>query len=672
MLNPFFQQGSPSEQNLVQELINEQLKMYGVEVYYIPRQYLTKTTVIEEVIQSEFNNAYPIEAYVNNYDGYDGQGTLLSKFGIQDLDDLTLIISKDRYENYITPLIKDLPNIELATRPKEGDLIYFPYGDRLFEIKFVEHEQPFYQLQKNYVYELRCELYRYSTEVVNTGVSQIDDNFQDQGYIQTYKVLGIGETAAAYTRVVDGALNFFTFSDKGYGYTAPVTLGLSTAPSGGVDAAGIVTGRTTYGSGGEQFLTIQGVELTNPGAGYTVAPLVTFTGRTTGTGAAATVGIATEGAVGFVTVTDVGSNYSEEPTVTFSPPGPKYGIAKFGTDSLYHDDFTDVTNAGTISTTRELQNNQGISIRFWMYPTSLPGGQALSIIHTPDFKVSMNASSGAINWNFKSISGVQSETVTLNEWNYIQIDFMSQLVKINVDGQSTGTYAQVGSNGENILTDGQTLKIGDAAASDSVNDAADRSFIGFIDDLSIQSITSFPTVAAPTAARSGDFFYNAFDRTGTVTATGRAVLSNNTVTAVRITNPGLGYTSAPTITFGLPNQVGTGNFQFNETVTGSSGNTGIVKSWNVGTKELKVSNLTGDFINGETITGDTSGAQHKIVILNTITDNPLISDNTYDVPEESTPVEEENPSSSYDQNVEIQSEADDLIDFTERNPFGRV
>lgn len=482
MLNPYFQQGSRSEQNLVQDLINEQLRMYGVEVYYIPRQYLTKTTVIEEVIQSEFNNAYPIEAYVNNYDGYDGQGTILSKFGIQDLDDLTLIISRDRYENYITPLIKDLPNIELATRPKEGDLIYFPFGDRLFEIKFVEHEQPFYQLQKNYVYELRCELFRYSSEVVNTGVEEIDDNLKDQGYIQTYRVSGIGQTAAAFTGIVNGALSLFTFSDKGYGFNAPVTLGLSTAPSDGVNAVGVVTGRTTFGSGGDQFLAIQGVELVNPGAGYTVAPLVTFTGKTTGVGAAATVGIIDEGAVGIVTITDIGSNYVEEPTVTFSsPPG-----------------------AGT-------------------------------------------------------------------------------------------------------------------------------------------------------------------------TATGRAIISSsNTISVVRITNPGSGYTVAPSITFGQPNEIGSGNFEFNETVTGSSGNTGIVKSWNVGTKDLRLSNLTGDFINGEVITGENSGAQHRIVILNTITDNPLISDNTYNIPEESSTTEETNPSGSYDENDRIQSEGDDILDFTEKNPFGRV
>ena len=320
MLNPYFQQGSRSEQNLVQDLINEQLRMYGVEVYYIPRKYITKNTIIEEVIQSEFDNAYPIEAYVNNFDGYEGQGTLLSKFGIQDVDDLNIVISKDRFENYITPLIRDLPNIELATRPKEGDLIYFPLGGRLFEIKFVEHEQPFYQLQKNYVYELRCELFRYGSEVVDTGVDEIDDKLQDEGYIQTITVAGIGETASAYTGLVNGALSPFIFSDFGYGYDSPITLGISTSPTGGTNAIGVVTGRITYGSGGNEFLTIQGAEYTNPGSGYTTEPVITFSGNTTGTGSVASVGIITEGAVGFVTITNIGSNYTEEPTVTFSSP----------------------------------------------------------------------------------------------------------------------------------------------------------------------------------------------------------------------------------------------------------------------------------------------------------------------------------------------------------------
>ena len=175
MLNPFFQQGARSEQNLVQDLINEQLRMYGVEVHYLPRKYVTENKVIREVVASRFDDAYPIEAYVDTFDGYGDNPTLLSKFGIEQTNEITLTISRERFENYISPLMKNEADVKLTTRPKEGDLVYFPLGDRLFEIKYVEHEKPFYQLQKNYVYELRCELFRYEDEVIDTGVDEIDN-----------------------------------------------------------------------------------------------------------------------------------------------------------------------------------------------------------------------------------------------------------------------------------------------------------------------------------------------------------------------------------------------------------------------------------------------------------------------------------------------------------------
>ncbi len=109
-LNPFFLQGSQGEQSLVQDLISEQLRMYGVEVYYIPRQYVTQNTIIREVITSEFNNSYPIEAYVNNFDGYGDNTQLLSKFGIQATNEINLIISQESFKEYITPLIRNLSN----------------------------------------------------------------------------------------------------------------------------------------------------------------------------------------------------------------------------------------------------------------------------------------------------------------------------------------------------------------------------------------------------------------------------------------------------------------------------------------------------------------------------------------------------------------------------------
>lgn len=323
MLNPFFLQGSNSEQSLIQSLINEQLRMYGVEVYYIPRRYITQKTVIKEVIESKFDNAYPLEAYVDTYDGYEGQGTILSKFGVQPLNDLTLIISKERYETYITPLIKNIPNIELSTRPKEGDLIYFPLGDRLFEIKFVEHEKPFYQLQKTYVYELRCELFRYEDEIVDTGVGQIDDNISKEGYIQTLTMVGLGVTATATVSGIctTGGVRFVTISNRGNGYKSRPRVAFSSAPIGGTTAVGIATliGDLVDCNGLTENYKIQGVELVNPGCGYTIAPSIVVVGGG-GVGFAATTTIG-NGVIGPISLTNGGNGYSNPPTITFSGPG---------------------------------------------------------------------------------------------------------------------------------------------------------------------------------------------------------------------------------------------------------------------------------------------------------------------------------------------------------------
>jgi hypothetical protein len=321
VLNPYFQQGAVSEQNLVQDLINEQLKIYGVEIYYLPRQYVTKNTVIREVIESKFTDAYPIEAYVDTYEGYEGVGTLLSKFGIQELDDLNLIISQERYTSYITPLIENIPNIELATRPKEGDLIYFPLGDRLFEIKYVEHEKPFYMLQKNYVYELRCELFRYEDEVIDVGVDAVDETAVDKGYIQSLTLITDAVQATAITGIVtEGGLRKVTIENRGSEYTSAPRVAISSAPSGGTDAVGIAT---LYGDSidcdGIKSPKVQGVEIRNSGYGYTVAPGIGFIHKT-GVGAAATTEIA-DGTLGIVTLTAGGSGYIKEPLVTIAGPG---------------------------------------------------------------------------------------------------------------------------------------------------------------------------------------------------------------------------------------------------------------------------------------------------------------------------------------------------------------
>ena len=205
-LNPFFLQGSAGEQRLVQDLINEQLKIYGVDVIYIPRKFVKKQTILKEISSSKFDDNFAIEAYISNYDGYTGQGDILTKFGMSLKDELSLIISRERFEDFISPFLdsSDTDEIILATRPREGDLIYFPLGQRLFEVKFVEHEVNFYQLGKLYVYELKCELFEYEDEVIDTTVQEIDTQVQEEGYITTLTMVGVGLSASATTTINTG------------------------------------------------------------------------------------------------------------------------------------------------------------------------------------------------------------------------------------------------------------------------------------------------------------------------------------------------------------------------------------------------------------------------------------------------------------------------------------
>ena len=325
MLNPFFTQGTVGEQNLVQDLINEQLRMYGVDIFYLPRKYMTENTVIREVVQSKFDMALPLEAYVDNYDQYSGAGDILSKFGIESKDEVRLIISRDRFENYITPLIEDQANIKLSTRPKGGDLIWFPLGDKLFEIKYVEHEKPFYQLKKNYTYELTCSLFRIGDEVIDTGIDDIDDITIDTGFSLDLTLTGIGSTASAYTGVVNDGVRKVTLTNRGGGFTSTPSILFSAAPGIGtaVGIATMIDGITDICKPNPDKSRVQQVLLTNPGFGYTVAPEVAFVGGG-GVGAAATTVLA-DGIVGVITVTSSGGGYTAPPTVTFSAP-PAVGI----------------------------------------------------------------------------------------------------------------------------------------------------------------------------------------------------------------------------------------------------------------------------------------------------------------------------------------------------------
>ena len=162
--------GSAQEQKFIENLVVESIEIYGQDIFYVPRTIVNKDTVFGEDSDSQFDTAKPIRAYVNNAEGWEGQGELLSKFGVRIEDKTTFIFSRDKFKEHVD----DSTVLNVEGRPNEGDLIWFPVTKHLFQIMFVEAEKPFYQLGKGYVWECQCELFEYSDEEIDTGIADLD------------------------------------------------------------------------------------------------------------------------------------------------------------------------------------------------------------------------------------------------------------------------------------------------------------------------------------------------------------------------------------------------------------------------------------------------------------------------------------------------------------------
>ena len=163
--------GSAQEQKTIENLIVETIEIYGQDIYYVPRTIVNKDTVFGEDSDTKFESAKAIRAYVNNVEGWEGQGELLSKFGVRIEDKTTFIFSRDKFKEHVD----DSTVLNVEGRPNEGDLIWFPTTKHLFQIMFVEAEKPFYQLGKGYVWECQCELFEYSDEEIDTGITDLDN-----------------------------------------------------------------------------------------------------------------------------------------------------------------------------------------------------------------------------------------------------------------------------------------------------------------------------------------------------------------------------------------------------------------------------------------------------------------------------------------------------------------
>lgn len=176
--NVYFNHAVSTEQHLYEDLVVESLRFYGHECFYLPREIVEEDSILGEDIQSTFGDAYSVEMYIENTEGFEGEGDLFSKFGVQVRDQATFVLSLRSWERFIS---LD-GNLATSLRPNEGDLIYFPLSGSLFEIKFVEHENPFYQVGKLFVFKMQCELFEYSGEDFDTGLTNIDLVEDQQAY----------------------------------------------------------------------------------------------------------------------------------------------------------------------------------------------------------------------------------------------------------------------------------------------------------------------------------------------------------------------------------------------------------------------------------------------------------------------------------------------------------
>ena len=194
MRNTYFSHGTHSEKTLYEDLIIEQLKIYGHEVHYLPRTTVTEDKILGEEPDSKYTEAYSIELYIEDVNGFAGQGDLIGKFGLEVRDELTFVVSRRTFE-----LLVDQPSNTIAiNRPREGDIIYMPLFKKFFQIDFVEDEDPMYQINDLPIFKLKCSMWEYSMEDVSTGIAEIDDKLTKENLdlLQNQITLEVGTTSS--------------------------------------------------------------------------------------------------------------------------------------------------------------------------------------------------------------------------------------------------------------------------------------------------------------------------------------------------------------------------------------------------------------------------------------------------------------------------------------------
>jgi len=248
---------SKLDQRLIEDLVVESIKIHGHDFVYMPRTIVKLDELFGEDVQSKVDDGLNIEMHIESVDGFEGEGDFISKFGLEIRDSVSLSVSKKRFAEVAAQI--DSPAI---TRPREGDLLYFPLTNGIFEIKHVEHENPFYQSGKNYAYKLSCELFQYSQEEFDTGftiIDKIDADLRDYAF-NVILSSGTGNFLVGEKIFQGGSFSTHTFSAEVIDWTlTSKTLQIAGA-SGSLDATGGLTGQDSavyysIGSTGDSGVT---------------------------------------------------------------------------------------------------------------------------------------------------------------------------------------------------------------------------------------------------------------------------------------------------------------------------------------------------------------------------------------------------------------------------------
>lgn len=253
--------GRNTERNLVQDLVDEQIRLFGTDVFYVPRK-IIQDNPVDGAIYSKFNQSYMIEMMFINVEGFDSPSDFISKFGLTVSDEIKFVVSRRRWEQSANPAL----NLNVDGRPNEGDLIYFPLTEGLYEIKYVEKRTPFYQLGDIYFYTLTAEVYELGEDKFDTGIEEIDDIEVDYSFVTTLN-LETRRVQAQGTPIMSGdTLVDITVTTEGEGYNAPPSITI-TPTNGGSSAT--AEAYVVDGSVIDSFVT-------NAGSGYNSPPTITF------------------------------------------------------------------------------------------------------------------------------------------------------------------------------------------------------------------------------------------------------------------------------------------------------------------------------------------------------------------------------------------------------------